>query len=263
VGVAAVTGSASGIGAAVRARLEAEGLRVVGVDRPGAGGAADVEVEADLSRPEGREAARESVRAACAGRLDRLVLCAGVGSHVEELALLPAVNFFGAVALLDGLADALAAGEAPAALVVGSNSARYMPFDEGPPAAYVEALLAGDEPAAREHAAASNGFVAYAGAKHALTVAVRRRARELGARGVRANVLAPGPVETPLLEGSLRHPVFGAGVDRVEIPLGRRGRPEEMAEAIAFLVSPKASWMHGSVVFLDGGNDAALHPDRY
>lgn len=255
--IAAVTGSASGIGAAVRVRLEAEGLRVVGVDLRGA------EVEADLSQREGREAALAGVREACGARLDRLVLCAGVGSHVDDLALLPSVNYFGAVALLDGLTGLLAAGEAPAALAVGSNSARYMPFDEGPPADYVEALLAGDEPAARAHATTSNGFVAYAGAKHALTVAVRRRARALGARGVRANVLAPGPVETPLLEGSRRHPVFGAGVDQVEIPLGRRGSPEEVAETIAFLVSPQVAWMHGSVVFLDGGNDAVVRPDRY
>lgn len=255
--VAAVTGSASGIGAAVRARLEADGARVVGVDLR------DADVVADLGTAAGREAAAAGVREACDGRLDRLVLCAGVGSHLDDLGLIASVNYFGAVALLDGLGDALAAGRAPAAVVIGSNSSQYLPFDEGPPAAYVEALLAGDEAAARERAAATNGFVAYAGAKHALARAVRRRARALGGRGVRANVVAPGPVETPLLEGSLRHPVFSRGVDQVEIPLGRRGRPEEVAGLVAFLLSAEAGWMHGSVVFFDGGNDAVVRPDRF
>jgi NAD(P)-dependent dehydrogenase (short-subunit alcohol dehydrogenase family) len=255
--VAAVTGSASGIGAAVCARLEAEGARVIGVDLAGA------DVCADLSTAEGREAAVAGVQAACEGRLDRLALCAGVGSHIEDLARIPSVNYFGAVALLDGLTDALAAGRAPAAVVIGSNSAQYLAFDAGPGAAYVEALLAGDEPGARGHAAAGNGFLAYAGSKHALARAVRRRARDLGARGVRGNVVAPGPVETPLLAGSLRHPIFGRGVDQVEIPLGRRGRPEEIAALVAFLLSAEAGWMHGSVVFLDGGNDAVVRPDRF
>lgn len=255
--VAAVSGSASGIGAAVRARLEAEGARVVGVDLRGA------EVVADLGTPEGREEALAAVREAAGSSLDRLVLCAGVGSHIDDLALIPSVNYFGAVALLDGLADLLAAGAAPAGVVIGSNSSQYLPFDEGPPAAYVEALLAGDEVAARRLAVMGNGFLAYAGSKHALTRAVRRRARKLGARGIRANVVAPGPVETPLLEESRRHPVFGKGVEQVEIPLGRRGRPEEVAELVHFLLSAGSSWMHGSVVFLDGGNDAVVRPDRF
>ena len=73
----AVTGSASGIGAAIRARLGADGSRVIGVDLH------DADVIADLSAPAGRTEAIAAIRAACAGRLDGLVACAGVGPHVE------------------------------------------------------------------------------------------------------------------------------------------------------------------------------------
>ena len=105
---AAVTGSASGIGAAVRARLERDGARVIGVDLRGA------EIEADLATPAGRKTAVEGVRAACGGTLDALVACAGLGPHVERWAAIVSVNHFGAVAVLAGLRDALSAGAGPA-----------------------------------------------------------------------------------------------------------------------------------------------------
>src|SRR5213593_2303810 len=112
--VTAVTGSASGIGAALRARLGAAGERVIGVDLR------DAEVIADLARPEGRDAAVAAVRAACGGRLDGLVACAGVGPQVEPASTIVSVNYFGAQAVLAGLADALAAGDRPAAVAVSS-----------------------------------------------------------------------------------------------------------------------------------------------
>jgi NAD(P)-dependent dehydrogenase (short-subunit alcohol dehydrogenase family) len=252
--VAAITGSATGIGAAVRARLEREGDRVVGVDLRGA------EVEADLATPEGRRRARAGILERTGGALDRLVLCAGLGSHVEDLARIASVNYFGAVELLDALKHALAGRPGAAALAVCSNSARFGAFDEHP---YVRALLDGDEALSRELAARENGFVAYAGSKHALARALRRRAAAWGEAGVRLNGIAPGATETPLLQGSLEHPVWGKGVERLAIPLGRRARPEEIAEVVAFLLSPAAGYVHGSIWYVDGGSDAALLPDRF
>jgi hypothetical protein len=96
MGVVAITGSATGIGAAVRRRLEQGGDLVIGVDVQTA------EVRADLSTPAGRRQAVDGVLATCGGRLDRLVVCAGIGGHLPDLAKIASVNYFGAVDVLDG-----------------------------------------------------------------------------------------------------------------------------------------------------------------
>ena len=172
--IAVVTGSAGGIGAAVRERLERDGDRVIGVDLR------DADVEADLSTPDGREAAVEGVLAACDGDLDKLVACAGLGSHLSDFPLIASVNYFGAVATLDGLRSALAGRPGAAAVAVSSNSARFGAFDDSE---FVRACLDDDEPRAREIIAQENGFAAYGGSKHALARAVRRRASEWGRPG--------------------------------------------------------------------------------
>jgi len=253
--VCAVTGSASGIGAAIRKRLEAEGARVLGVDLR------DAEVAADLARPEGRARAVSEVLEHCGGRLDQLVVCAGIGAHSQPPSRVAAVNYFGAVDILDGLLPALERADAPAAIAMCSNSAQMAPLDEHP---YVLALLAHDEAqAARVVDAAGSSIVAYIGSKHALGRAVRRRASAWGRAGVRLNAIAPGPVQTPLLEGDLQDPVTGAAIRQLSLPLGRRGEPEEIAELAAFLLSRKASWIHGAVYYIDGGHDAEFRPDRF
>jgi NAD(P)-dependent dehydrogenase (short-subunit alcohol dehydrogenase family) len=255
MGTCAITGSASGIGAAIRRRLEAEGARVIGVDLR------DAEVVADLSTKPGRAAAVAAVLERCGGRLDRLVLSAGVGTHVKPPSLVASVNYFGAVDVLDGLLAALRAGADPAALVVCSNSAQMAPLDDHP---YVRALLAHDEAEARSVAdAGDSSIVAYLGAKHALGRAVRRRAGEWGRAGVRLNAVAPGPVRTPLFEADRADPVTGPAIAKLQIPLGRVGEPDEVAELAAFLLHPKAGWIHGAIYYIDGGNDAAIRPDRF
>jgi NAD(P)-dependent dehydrogenase (short-subunit alcohol dehydrogenase family) len=254
VGTAAITGSASGIGAAVRKRLERDGDRVIGVDLR------DAEVVADLSAPEGRQRAIEAVCREAGGALDRLVLCAGLGTHVEDLAMIASVNYFGAVEVMDGLKEALAGRPGAAAVAVCSNSAQFGPFEKHP---FVLALLEPNEAKARRLVAKENGFVAYGGSKHALCRAVRRRAKPWGEAGVRLNGICPGATETPLLRGSIEHPVWGKGVAGLDIPLGRRAEPEEMAVVIAFLLGPEAGYVHGSLVYVDGGNDATMRPDRF
>jgi len=249
----AVTGSASGIGAAVRARLERGGERVLGVDLR------DAEVIADLARPDGRAAAVAAVREAYGGRLDGLVVCAGVGPQVEPASTIVSVDYFGAHALLAGLHETLAGGERPAAVAVSSNSST-LPGADTP---LVEACLDGDEERARRLALELGGHPAYAGSKRALTRWVRRSAPAWAAAGVRLNAVAPGAVLTPLLHDGLDHPVFGPAIRGFPIPSGGFGTAEQVAAAIAFLLGPDAAFCCGSVFFVDGGSDALLRPDEY
>lgn len=247
----AVSGSASGIGAAVRDRFERSGARVVGVDLH------DAEVEADLSTGDGRRLALSAVAERCDGRLDGAVACAGLGPQVRPTGRIVAVNYFGTVALLDGLLPLLHEGEAPSAVAIASNSAGITPVDQ----ALLEELAAGDETRATARAEECDGATVYGMSKLALARAVRRRAGPWGKAGVRLNAVAPGPVDTPLLRGSLEDPVLGPLVDALPVPLGRRASPAEIAAAVAFLLDPANDFVHGSVLFVDGGTDALLRPD--
>ncbi len=248
-----VTGSASGLGAAVRARLEADGARVVGVDLQGQ------EIDADLSTGAGRSTAMNDVLDATGGSIDGLVVCAGLGPHVQPTSQLVAVNYFGAVEVLDGLRPALAAGTRPAAVAISSNAIGLVPMHE---LRLLDLLVDGDEARALEVAAELDGATVYGLTKRALATAVRRRASGWGKAGVRLNAVAPGPVLTPLLQGSLDDPELGPLVDALPIPLDRRADPAEIAAVVAFLLGADASFVHGTVVFADGGTDALVRPDH-
>jgi len=75
--------------------------------------------------------------------------------------------------------------------------------------------------------------------------------------------VAPGPVRTPLLEAGIADPATRDAIQGIDLPIGRWGEPEDVANLVAFLLAPAAGWIHGSVVFIDGGNDAEIRPDRY
>ncbi len=254
--VIAVTGSASGIGAATRRVLEEAGDRVIGVDLR------DADVEADLSRPEGRTQAIAGIERACGGTLDGLVACAGLGPQVPDPATIVSVNYFGAAELLDRLRPLLARSGRPAAVAVSSNSA---PLLAAGPSALVEACLRDDETGARCLAAQGDGFNAYAGSKLALARFVRRRAASAAwaGAGIRLNAVAPGAVRTPLLEEGLAHEQLGPAIRAFPIPLGGFGDPRQIAATIAFLLSEAASFCCGSVVFVDGGSDALARPEAF
>lgn len=260
MGTYAVTGSASGIGAATAERLRGDGHDVIGVDRSGTG----ADVEADLATPAGRAFAVGAVAERCGGVLDGAVPCAGLGPvPTRPGADIVAVNYFGTVEVLDGLRPLLAAATSSAVVAISSNSTTTAP---GVPAELVRLCLVGDEPGARACAddlGAMQGV--YPASKLALARWVRANAvtEAWTGAGIRLNAVAPGMVQTAMIDEGRADPTVGPLLDLFPIPVGRPGRPEEIAAVIAFLLGPDAGFFCGSVVFADGGTDALLRTEDW
>jgi NAD(P)-dependent dehydrogenase (short-subunit alcohol dehydrogenase family) len=253
----AVTGSGSGMGAALTERLTAAGDRVIGVDVKNA------EVQADLATPGGRAEAIARVEERSGGALDGLVTCAGLNGLPDRPAsLLVAVNYFATVEMLTGLRPLLAEGTEPAAVAISSNSTTCAPgIDES----LVAACLAGDEEVAKARAGEGESVSTYPVTKTALAWWVRRHAvePEWAGAGITLNAVAPGAVDTPLLQEGLDDPTIGPLIAAFQAPIGRNGRPEEIAALLEYLLGPDARFFCGSVLFCDGGMDARLRSDDW
>lgn len=253
----AISGAASGIGQACAQRLAADGHRVIGVDRHFA------EVVADLGTPQGRRQAVDQVAGACEGRLDGLVTCAGLaGAPGRAGSLLVSVNYFGTVALLEGLRPLMAARPRAAAVAISSHAATIQP---DPPLAVTEACLAGEESRAMNLADAAGSLDAYSATKLAVARWVRRHAPtpDWAGAGITLNALAPGMTETPMVDEGRADPQVAPLFDLVPIPVGHTGRPEELAALIAFLLGPDGAYLCGSVIVVDGGTEALVRPDDW
>lgn len=97
------------------------------------------------------------------------------------------------------------------------------------------------------------GYSVYASMKGAVEVFTRYLAKELGARGVRANVVAPGPIETDFNNAAIRsNPEMGARLSSLTA-LGRVGRPDDIGGVVAFLCSDAARWVNGQRIEVTGG----------
>ena len=246
-----VTGSASGLGAAIAGRLLQQGARVIGIDRH------DAEIAADLSQATGRDEAVEHALSLADGVLDGVVSCAGLGPYDESQAIM-SVNYFGAVAILDGLKDALSRGHNPAAVAISSLAAAVKPMVVSE---CLAACLDDDEAKAREIMKEQDGNPAYITAKRALALAVRRRATEWGQLGIRLNAVGPGTMQTPMLDRLMSEEKHAAGIRSLPVPLNRVGSADAIAGTVCFLLGPDASYVHGVMLYADGGSQAFLAPD--
>jgi NAD(P)-dependent dehydrogenase (short-subunit alcohol dehydrogenase family) len=262
-----VTGAASGIGAATASYLRERGGRVIGSDLH------DADVIADLATREGRAALVDGVKRLADGRIDAILAVAGGGPAEKSLQ----VNFFGAVATLEGLRPLLEGSPAPRAVAV-SSIASYNQNDQG----IIDACLSMDEgkalEAAREFAEKIGpldkltpmqgmqiGLGLYGNAKHALNCWCRRSAigEEWAGAGIPLNLVAPGFIDTPAAKYILTNPDLNASMGSM-VPM--RGvfpaPPETMAAILAWCTSPENSLMTGQILFVDGGVECKQRGER-
>jgi NAD(P)-dependent dehydrogenase (short-subunit alcohol dehydrogenase family) len=103
------------------------------------------------------------------------------------------------------------------------------------------------------------GYTAYCASKGAVLAFTRALAIEAAPVGIRVNALCPGPTDTPMLRAELASapdPAAERAENERSIPLGRLGRPEEIAEVALFLVSDRSAFVHGAAMLADGGKTA-------
>lgn len=104
------------------------------------------------------------------------------------------------------------------------------------------------------------GYAAYAASKAGVRAMARVMASELSPRGIRVNVVSPGATATPIWDRSAPTPEARATLEKrisMTVPLGRFGKPEEVAKTVLFLASDDASNVQGAEIFVDGGSTAS------
>ena len=237
---AVVIGAASGIGWAIAQTLAAEGHTVTLADRNGDGAREHAEALGHQHRWVAVEVTDEdSVQRLFAetGAVDVVVNCAGF-SGFGAITDLPTEQF-------REVLDVCLTG----AFIVIKHAAPCL----GPGGTIVSlASLNARQPAI--------GMSAYCSAKAGLAMLTEVAALELGPRGIRVNAVSPGFVATPLTEGAALIP--GVVEEYTEnTALGRTGTPQDIADAVAFLCSDKASWLTGEVLDLNGGAHLKRYPD--
>jgi NAD(P)-dependent dehydrogenase (short-subunit alcohol dehydrogenase family) len=238
---AAVTGAGSGIGAATARLLARDGYRVACLDRDEAaarrivdelGGAAaghlmqavDVADEAAVSRV-------FTDIAAAFGRLDGLATCAGIADTTPFLDL--SAETFRRVYDVNVVGTFLCIREAALRMTRGGRICTI---------SSVAGLRGGGV----------LGTAAYAASKGAVLALTKNAARSLAERGIAVNAVAPGATLTPMTDAGMKNDAQRARILAM-VPIGRAGDPEEIAEAIVWLLSPKSTYVDGATLTADGG----------
>ncbi len=238
--VALVTGASRGIGRAVALALAADGHRVAACYGSDAAGGADtcaavealgaeaLAVQVDVSRPESVDAAFAQVEEVW-GKVEVLVSNAGINR--------------------DGLLMRMADDQWADVLRTNLDGAFYLVRRATPGmvrARWGRIVLVGSVVGL----SGSPGQANYAAAKAGLIGLTRTVARELGSRGITANLVAPGPIVTAMTDALSEERRVQM---TAQVPLGRFGTPEEVAAVVSFLASDAAGYVSGAVLPVDGG----------
>jgi len=232
-GRVAVTGAASGIGAATARLLQARGWRVACLDRNLAGarataGASGLAIEVDVADEASVVRAFEQAGDAWGG-LDALVSAAGIintstffDTTVAEFRRLFDINVIGSFLTVREAAKHMQRG---ARVCMVASISSYT----------------------------GGGYVArgaYATSKGAVLTMMKSCARELGPKGIAVNAVAPGFIDTPFVAAAMNDPQRRK---EVEAAVGKVGTAEQIAECAAWLVSPATDFVHGETLIADGG----------
>lgn len=235
--VALVTGASRGIGAAIASRLSADGARVVGTATT-PGGAA--RISETLAASGGRGAVldvvnQESIDALIAdiesheGPIG--ILCNNAGITRDTLLLRMKPEDWDAV-LQTNLASVFRLSKAVLRGMMKARQGRIISI------ASIVGLTG--NPGQANYAAAKAGIIGF----------TKSLAREVGSRGITANVIAPGFIDTDMTRALNEEQRAGLSA---QVPLGRLGQPEDIAAAVAFLASPEAAYITGETLHVNGG----------
>jgi len=243
-----VTGGGSGIGRAAALGAARAGARVAVLDRDpeAAADTADTALQLGASGAAGLGCDVRDVLAVDAvigalwsqlGPADGVVTAAGVdfGGATETLAFAAwhdtvDVNLTGTFLVCQSVLKRLVAEGHRASIVCVSSPAAFVGFSEG-------------------------GTAAYSASKGGVSALMRSLSVEYARRGIRVNAVVPGATETPLMWANVDAAHVAEARDRVadSVPLGRLAQPEEIAEAILWLLSDRAAYVTGSHLVCDGG----------
>jgi NAD(P)-dependent dehydrogenase (short-subunit alcohol dehydrogenase family) len=234
---AVVTGGASGIGRALCELLSKEGYRVAVTDRDKRGAdevAHHIDgyaFEVDVADEASVIAMFEGALAAFGGTLDALATPAGIADTTPFMDL--TVDAFRRVNDINVIGTFLCIREAAKRMRAGGRICTV-------------ASVAG------KRGGGLSGTAAYAASKGGVLALSRSAARALAPLGIAVNCVAPGATLTPMLDEPFKNAEQRQRVESLTL-LGRSGEPREIAEAIAWLLSPRSSYVAGETLTIDGG----------